>query len=249
MDEGLGFALVPIFVIVLPIVLSSFILYFILRNKKMSIVGSIIGFIGTIIVGYIFGFIWYIAQIVGSSQLAPFLILIVSIMLTAFMGLIAIKIFLSLKTIFNMNFDKRSENMTRKKLIIGIVVLIAAVLIIKEIVAYWPYFMGGAPLGVFGISNRDSIDHSVNVQVFDSSNKLLLNETYELGPLQTLYYPEKGWKDVYEREKLFPSGDYKIILTLDGNVTKTYQGVMDAWSVVDFKIHSNENIEMGKMMS
>jgi hypothetical protein len=107
MDEGLGFALIPIFVIVLPIVISSFILYFILRNKKMSIVGSIIGFIGTIIVGYIFGFIWYIAQIVGSSQLAPFLILIVSIMLTAFMGLIAIKIFLRLKTIFNMKFDKR----------------------------------------------------------------------------------------------------------------------------------------------
>jgi hypothetical protein len=104
--------------------------------------------------------------------------------------------------------------MTRKKLIIGIVVLITAMLIIKEIVAYWPYFMVGAPLGVFGITNRDSIDHNVNVQVFESSNKLLLNETYDLGPLQTLYYPEKGWKDVYEREKLFPSGDYIIILTL-----------------------------------
>ena len=139
--------------------------------------------------------------------------------------------------------------MTRKKLIIGIIVLIVAVLIIKEIVAYWPYFMVGAPLGVFGISNRDSTNHSVNVQIFDSGNKLLLNETYDLGPSQRLYYPEKGWKDVYEREKLFPSGDYKIILTLDGNATKTYQGAMDAWSVVDFKIHSNENIEMGKMMS
>ncbi len=139
--------------------------------------------------------------------------------------------------------------MARKKLIIGIIILIAAALIIKEVVAYWPYFMVGAPLGVFGISNRDSIDHSVNVQVFDSSNKLLLNETYNLGPSQTLYYPEKGWKDVYEREKLFPNGDYKIILTLDGNVTKTFQGVMDAWSVVDFKIHSNESIEMAKMMS
>ncbi len=139
--------------------------------------------------------------------------------------------------------------MTRKKLIIGIVVLIAAVLIIKEIVAYWPYFMVGAPLGVFGISNRDSIDHSVNVQVFDSSNKLLLNETYDLGPSQTLYYPEKGWKDVYEREKLFPSGDYKIILTLDGNVTKTFQGVMDAWSVVHIEIDNNGNMNLGKMVS
>lgn len=97
MDEGLGFALVPIFVIVLPIVISSFILYFILRNKKTSIIGSIIGFIGTFIVGYIFGLIWYIAQIVGGSQLAPFLILIVSSMLTALMGLVFIKIFRKIK--------------------------------------------------------------------------------------------------------------------------------------------------------
>ena len=94
MDEGLLFVLiVPTFVIILPIVISFLILNFILRNKKLSIAGSIIGFIGTIIVGYILGLIWYIAQIVGSSQLVPFLILIVSIMLTAFMGLTVIKIF------------------------------------------------------------------------------------------------------------------------------------------------------------
>jgi hypothetical protein len=50
--EGLGFALVSIFVIVLPIVISSLILYFILRNKKMTIIGSIIGFIGAFVIGF-----------------------------------------------------------------------------------------------------------------------------------------------------------------------------------------------------
>lgn len=139
--------------------------------------------------------------------------------------------------------------MTRKKLIICIVVLIAAVLIIKEIVAYWPYFMMGAPLGVFGISNMDSTNHSVNVQIFDSNNKLLINQTYGLGPSQRLYYPEKGWKDVYEREKLFPRGDYKFVITLDDSFTKTHQGVMDAWNVVDFKIYGNRNIIIGVMAS
>ena len=134
--------------------------------------------------------------------------------------------------------------MTGKKSIIGIIALIAALLIIKEVVAYYPYFMMGAPLGVFGIINRDSIDHSVNVQIFDSGDKLRLNETYDLGPSQELHYPEKGWKDVYEREKLFPGGDYRIILTLDGNVAKTYQGAMDAWSTVDFKIYRNGNINI-----
>jgi hypothetical protein len=86
--------------------------------------------------------------------------------------------------IFNVKFDKKSENMTRKKQIIGIIILIAAVLIIIELVAYLPYFLVGAPLGVFGINNMDSTNHSVNVQVFDSNNRILLNKTYELGHSQ-----------------------------------------------------------------
>jgi hypothetical protein len=53
------------------------------------------------------------------------------------------------------------KNMTSKKLILGIIILIAAVLIIKEVVAYWPYLVVGAPPGVFGINNTDSTNHSV----------------------------------------------------------------------------------------
>lgn len=91
---------------------------------------------------------------------------------------------------------------TRKKLIIGIIILIAAVMIINEVVAYLPFFMVGAPLGVFGINNMDSTNHSVNVQVFDPNNKLLLNKTYEVGhsqpgqwvPEQSIQYPENGWE-------------------------------------------------------
>lgn len=91
MDEGLGFVLiVPIFVIVLPIVISSFILYFILRNKKLSIAGSIIGFIGTVIIGYIFQLFLYLTQ---GLPYAPFVILIISSILTALVGLTIIKIF------------------------------------------------------------------------------------------------------------------------------------------------------------
>ena len=101
MDEGLGFALVPIFVIVLPIVISSFILYFILRNKKMSIIGSIIGFIGAFVIGFAIpvwdgqGIIWLLMrmEIVAQSFLAPFVMAIFSGLLIALTGLIVIKIF------------------------------------------------------------------------------------------------------------------------------------------------------------
>lgn len=49
--------------------------------------------------------------------------------------------------------------MTRKKLISGTIILIAAVLILTAVVAYWPYL--GTPPGVFGINNTDPTNHSV----------------------------------------------------------------------------------------
>lgn len=101
MDEGLGFALVPIFVIVLPIVISSLILYFILRNKKMSIIGSIIGFIGAFVIGFAIpirdgqGIIQLLMSldIMPKSSLGPLIMVAFFGLLTAFTGLIIIKIF------------------------------------------------------------------------------------------------------------------------------------------------------------
>ena len=102
MDEGLLLVLiVPTFVIVLPIVISSLILYFILRNKKMSIIGSIIGFIGAFVIGYAVpvrdgqGIIWLLMRIdmVAQSSLAAFVMGFFSGLLTALTGLIVIKIF------------------------------------------------------------------------------------------------------------------------------------------------------------
>jgi hypothetical protein len=139
--------------------------------------------------------------------------------------------------------------MTRKKMIIGIIILIAVLLIIKEIVAFFPYFMMGMPFGVFGINNMDSTNHSINVQVFDSSNKLLLNETHDLGPSQTVSYPENRWKDAHDKDRLFPNGNYKFIITLDDNVTETYQDSMDTWSSAHIEIDNNGNMHIGKIVA
>ncbi len=138
--------------------------------------------------------------------------------------------------------------MTRKKLIIGIIILIAAVLIVKEIIDYLPYFIGGAPLSVFGISNFDSKNHSVNVQIFDSNNRSLFDKTYELGDSQseayTVQYPENGWKDVHEKERLFPKGTYTFIVTMDTNVSKTQQIIMDENRIASIGIDNNGNIDI-----
>lgn len=100
MDEGLGFAQVPIFVIVLPIVISSIILYFMLRNKKMSIVGSTFGFIGAFVIGFAIpgdgqGIIWLLMRtdLLVHSSSAPLALVIFFGLLSAFTGLIVIKVF------------------------------------------------------------------------------------------------------------------------------------------------------------
>ena len=147
--------------------------------------------------------------------------------------------------------------MTRKKLIIGIIILIAAILIIKEAIAYWPFFALGPPLGVFDISNRDSINHSVNVQVFDSNNKFLLNKTYELGhsqpgqwvPEQFIQYPENGWKSVNDKDRLFPKGNYTFIITLDNNAPQTFREELDTWRAANIVIDINGKLSIGAVVS
>ncbi|NJD54722.1 MAG: hypothetical protein FIB07_17920 [Candidatus Methanoperedens sp.] len=144
--------------------------------------------------------------------------------------------------------------MTRKKLIIGIIILIAVVLIIKENIN--PYFMMGIPVGVFGINNMDSTNHSVNVQVFDSNNTLLINETYKLGysqsgqsvPGQSINYPENGWKSVHDKERLFPNGYYTFIIKLDNNAAQPFKKYLDTWSQVSIAIDNYGNLSVGEVV-
>jgi len=146
--------------------------------------------------------------------------------------------------------------MTRKKQIIAIIILVAAVLILKEVVSYFPYFLMGAPLGVFGINNMDSTNHSVNVQLFDPNNKLLLNKTYELGhsqpgqwvPEENIEYPENGWESVYDKDRLFPKGNYTFIVTLDNNSAQTFQEELDTWKEPHVMIDNYGNLSMATLV-
>jgi hypothetical protein len=144
--------------------------------------------------------------------------------------------------------------MKRKKLIISIIILITVLLIVKEIIDYFPYFMVGPPLPVFAIYNNDLKNHSVKVQIFGSNNKSLFDKTYELGESQSetymVQYPENGrWKDVHEKDRLFPKGTYTFILTMDNSVNKTQKIEIDTWSMAYISINKNANIDIGKLVS
>lgn len=108
MDEGLGFALIlPVFFLLIPFSVSFAFLYAILKNKKLSIMGSIIGLPVAFVLAYTIpvsegeGIIWHLARIdiVAASPFAPYIMAAFFGMLTASIGLIVIKIIGSVRVI------------------------------------------------------------------------------------------------------------------------------------------------------
>lgn len=102
MDEGLSLVIAMVLTLLLiPIAISFFVLYAILRDKKRSLIGSIIGFMGAFVIGFTIpvsdgqSIIWFFMSMdmIAQSSLAPLVMATFFGLLTAFTGLIVIKIF------------------------------------------------------------------------------------------------------------------------------------------------------------
>ncbi len=98
MDAGLLYGLFELFmlliIIVLPIIISFIIFYRVSKNKRVSIIGSITGIIGTLVIGYGAGVIWIVIRLTGASHfpLAPIINSISMIIGTIFIGLVFIEL-------------------------------------------------------------------------------------------------------------------------------------------------------------
>ena len=101
MDDGLGFALIiPIFFLLIPISISVVILYIFTKDKKSSIIWTIIGLPCAFLLAYLVpvsegqGIMWVImnTDIIAQSEFAPFIMAVLFGILTAFVGLILMKI-------------------------------------------------------------------------------------------------------------------------------------------------------------
>ena len=102
MDEGLSLVIVMVTsLLLIPIAISFFVLNAILKDKKRSLIGSIIGFMGAFVIGFAIpvsdgqGIIWFFMRMdmIAQSSFAPLVMALFSGLLTAFTGLIVIKIF------------------------------------------------------------------------------------------------------------------------------------------------------------
>lgn len=99
MDARLLYGLAELFalliIIVLPIIISFIIFYRISKNKRVSAIGSIIGIIGTLVIGYGARLFLVVIRLTGASDfpLAPIMTFISIIIGTVFIGFVVVKLF------------------------------------------------------------------------------------------------------------------------------------------------------------
>lgn len=100
MDGGLLYGLFELFllliIIVLPIIISFIISYRISKNKRVSVIGSIVGVIGTgiLVIGYGAGLFRVVIRLTGASDfpLYPIMMSISMIIGTVLIGLGVVKL-------------------------------------------------------------------------------------------------------------------------------------------------------------
>ena len=99
---------------------------------------------------------------------------------------------------------------TRNKILIGIVIAILVAMIGFYI--YFPILTAG-PIGAlqFDLHNNDTNEHNITVEVFDSKNKSIFKETYELDPKERASTP-----GITKRRE-----EYMFKVTVDDEITRT----------------------------
>ncbi|MGB9928668.1 MAG: hypothetical protein ACPK85_09725 [Methanosarcina sp.] len=103
-----------------------------------------------------------------------------------------------------------------------------------------PFLFIGPPQPLFSIHNNDINKHSVVVELFNSDNKSLFEQTYELSPEATIWQPKPTWMLL---ELSIPPGDseeYKLKTILDNNFTDNYQIELQTWGMADIVLYEKD---------
>ena len=135
----------------------------------------------------------------------------------------------------NLEEQKPMENLKRKALIgASILVLLLSVFFVVRFITN-PYYIVGPPTPLFYIRNMDEGAHELRVEVFDSENNSVLNETYALAPGEEISY----LKPFKSREMGGEMVNYTFKFTLDGRFTETYSTKVGPWTSVDVELYAD----------
>ena len=91
----------------------------------------------------------------------------------------------------------------------------------------------GLPL--YYIENEDVNNHEVVVEIFDSHNKSILKETHKLSPKESVEYPKP-----FLPKLTWPEEEYIFKITLDSEVTETYETEIYPWLMVAIHLYHKD---------
>ena len=121
---------------------------------------------------------------------------------------------------------------TRNKIFIG--VGIVALLVVGFYVIF-SFYLVGPPLPLYYIENEDVNNHEVVVEIFDSHNKFILKETHKLSPKESVEYPKP-----FLFKLTWPEEEYIFKITLDSEVTETYETEIYPWLMVAIHLYHKD---------
>lgn len=117
--------------------------------------------------------------------------------------------------------------------------LILAIVLIVILLVSMPFLFLGMPSPLFSITNNDNNDHTVTIEIFDSTNHSLFKEVYELDPEANIHQSKPT---LLILGLAFPPGDKKectIKVTLDENISETSYMELGLWDIVDITLYDD----------
>lgn len=123
---------------------------------------------------------------------------------------------------------------TRNKILIGVGIV---VLLVVGFYVIFPFYLVGPPLPLYYIENEDVNNHEVVVEIFDSHNKSIFKETHKLSPKESVEYPKP-----FLLKLTWPEEEYIFKISLDSEVTETYETEIYPWLMVAIHLHHKDLI-------
>jgi len=123
---------------------------------------------------------------------------------------------------------------TRNKILIGIGLV---ALVVAGFYVIFPFLIVGPPLPLYYIKNEDVNNHTVVVEIFDYHNESILKEIYKLSPKESVTYPKPFLMVLTRSEE-----EYRFKITLDSEVTETYETEIYPWLMVAIHLYHKDPI-------
>lgn len=114
-----------------------------------------------------------------------------------------------------------------------------------------PFLVLGAPTPLYSIDNDNPESHEVTVEVLDSHNESVFEETYELAPKEHVSQPKPlwlllRWATPWSKGRYiyWSEGVYEFKVILDGETEGSLGALLHPWVSVDIDINSSSPVKI-----